>query len=85
MDLSKIVSAGGAAAAPERPGLTDSEGGLVANLPVSGAMLEDDRARLGHLGIIRRPGTVALHEPKFALTQPNPVRASLALAVSVLR
>jgi hypothetical protein len=50
MDLSKIVSAGGTAPAPDRPGLTTAEGGLVANLPVSGAMLSDDRARLGPLG-----------------------------------
>ena len=62
MDLSKIVSAGGAAAAPERPGLTDSEGGLVANLPVSGAMLADDRARLGPLG-----GAAIALPPAFAL------------------
>lgn len=62
MDLSKIVSAGGAAAAPDRPGLTSSEGGLVANLPASAAMLSDDRARLGPLGA----AAIAL-PPAFAL------------------
>lgn len=54
LDLSKIVSAGGAdaSAAPADPTtLTAVEGGLVANLPVNGAMLRDERASLGALAI----------------------------------
>jgi hypothetical protein len=52
LDLARIVSAGGAAApAPEGAGLRSAEGGLVANLPVSEAMLADDRPRLGASGL----------------------------------
>lgn len=52
LDLSKIVSAGGPPGAAEpADSLTSAEGGLVANKPVSPALLDDDRPALGGLAI----------------------------------
>lgn len=49
MDLSRIVSAGGASAAQPPPGreATEVAGGLVADMPLSEAMLADDRVSAG--------------------------------------
>lgn len=61
LDLSRIVSAGGTAPpADPADALTDAEGGLVANKPVSSALLADDRPGLGTVG------TVALALPPLA-------------------